>query len=345
MEFSAGQIAEIIHGTVDGTADVKVNCLSKIEEGAKGSLCFLANPKYTHFIYDTSASVVIVNHDFVAEHPVKSTLIRVDDAYIAFATIIEYYNKLSVVRDGISDLAFISPKAKLEKNVYVGEFSYIGENVTIGENSKIYPQCYIGENCSIGKDTTLYPGAKIYPSSIIGNACTIHSGVVIGADGFGFAPQNGDDYKKINHIGNVIIEDNVEVGANTSIDRGTIGSTIVHKGTKLDNLIQIGHNVEIGENTVIVSQTGIAGSSKIGNNCMIAGQVGIAGHLTIADNIKIAAKSGVASSFTKEGITIMGSPALEIRHYKRSFVHFKNFVEIVQRLDELEKIIKDLKKK
>lgn len=345
MEFTAKQIAKIVHGTIDGDANVKVNKLSKIEEGTNGSLCFLSNPVYTHYIYNSTASIVIVNHDFLPEYPLKTTLIRVENAYVAFATIIEYYNQLTSDRTGISELAYISPSAKIGKNVYIGEFVCICKDVILGDNVKIYPQSFIGDNTIIGDNTLLFAGVKIYHANVIGKNCTLHAGVVIGSDGFGFAFQNGKEYKKIAHIGNVIIEDNVEIGANTTIDRGTIDSTIIRKGTKLDNLIQIGHNVEVDENTVIVSQTGIAGSSKIGKNCMIGGQVGIAGHLTIGDNVKIAAKSGVASSFTEDGITIMGAPAMEIKTYKKSFIHFKHFDEIVHRIYELEKIIEELKKK
>jgi len=343
MEFTAKQVADIIHGTIEGNANEVVNKLSKIEEGTSGSLCFLSNHAYIHYIYTSNASVVIVDNTFVAENPITPTLIRVENAYTAFATIIEYYNLLNTKKAGISPLAFVSPSAKIGKNVYIGEFVFVGENAIIGDNVKIFPQCYIGENTAVGENTLLFTGVKIYHSIIVGKNCIFHAGVVIGADGFGFALQTNTDYKKIVHIGNVIVEDNVEMGANTTIDRGTIGSTIIRKGAKLDNLIQIGHNAEIGENTVIVAQTGVAGSTKIGKNCIIAGQVGIAGHLTIADNVTIAAQSGVGSNVLESGITIMGSPAIEIKAYKKSFIHFKHFNSIVQKMQELEETIKELK--
>jgi len=296
MKFSAKQIAELLNGEIEGNPKVEVNNLSKIEEGKKGSLTFLSNPKYTHFIYSTAATIVIVNKDFVAEQPVRSTLVRVEDAYQAFAKLLEIYNQIKLNKTGISERASIAQSASVGKNVYIAEFAFIGENVEIADNVKIYPQTFVGDNTIIGNNTILYSGVKIYSDNIIGNNCTFHSGVIIGADGFGFAPNCDNNYMKVPQIGNVIIEDNVEVGANTTIDRATLGSTIIRKGAKLDNLIQVAHNVEIGENTVIISQTGIAGSTKIGKNCLIGGQVGIVGHLKIADNVKIEAQSGVASS-------------------------------------------------
>ncbi len=338
MEFSASQIAEIINGKVDGDPDIKVNYVSKIEEGKKGTLSFLANPKYTSYIYDTEASIVLVNNDFKPEKEVKPTLIRVDDAYSAFAKLLEFYNKVKLNKSGISSKAHISSSALIGKNVYIGEFAFIGDGAVIADNAKIYPQVYVGDNAKIGKDTTLFPGSKVYADNIIGNNCNIHSGVIIGSDGFGFAPQ-GTDYMKIAQIGNVILEDDVEIGSNTTIDRATLGSTIIRKGAKIDNLCQIAHNVEIGENTVIASQTGISGSTKIGKNCLFGGQVGIIGHITIADDVKIAAQSGIGKSIRKEGDIVQGSPAFEIGKYQKSYIHFRNLNDIKNRIDELDKKI------
>jgi UDP-3-O-[3-hydroxymyristoyl] glucosamine N-acyltransferase len=338
MEFTAFQIAELIGGSIEGNPDVKVSTLAKIEEGREGSITFLANPKYTPFIYRTSASVVVVGRDFVAEQALSSTLIRVDDAYTAFAQLLDLYNKIKLQPSGISERAFVSDNAKVGSDAYIGEFTYIGRNVRIGNNVKIYPLCYIGDNTLIGDGSILFAGVKVYSDIIIGSNCTLHSGAVIGADGFGFAKQESQDYMKVAQIGNVILEDNVEVGANTTIDRATLGSTILRKGVKLDNLIQIAHNVEIGENTVIAAQTGVSGSSHIGKNCMIGGQVGIVGHITIADNVKVAAQSGIAGNVTEEGAILLGSPAIDAARYKKAFVHFRNLPELVTRLLKLEKL-------
>jgi UDP-3-O-[3-hydroxymyristoyl] glucosamine N-acyltransferase len=342
MEFSAKQIAELLGGIIEGNADIKVNKLSKIEEGELNSLSFLANPLYQEHLYVTDASVVIVNKDFTLEKPIKSTctLIRVDNAYECFAKLLETYNQIQNNKTGIEPNSFISPTATLGENCYVAAFAYIGENVKIGNNVKIYPNSFIGNNAVIGDNTTIFSGVKIHHECKIGNHCTFHSGVVIGADGFGFAPSSENNYKKVPQIGNVVIEDHVEIGANTCVDRATMGSTIIRKGVKLDNLIQIGHNVVVGENTVIVSQTGIAGSTKIGKNCLIGGQVGIVGHLTIADGVKIAAQSGVGSSITEEGAVVQGSPAYAMGDYKRAYVGFKKLPEILERLNELEKKVK-----
>ena len=343
MKFTIKQIAEILNGTVEGNLDASVWKLSKIEEGSEGSLSFLANPLYKQYLYSTEATAVIVNNDFVPEQALNTTLIRVEDAYGAFAKLLEFYNQVKLNKIGISKLAFINVTSKLGDEIYVGEFACIGENVVIGNNVKIYPHVYIGDNTTIGNNTTLYSGVKIYSDIVIGNNCILHSGVIIGADGFGFAPQADNNYNKVAQIGNVIIEDNVEIGANTTIDRATLGSTLIKKGVKLDNQIQIAHNVVIGENTVIVSQTGIAGSTKIGKNCMIAGQVGIVGHLNIGDNVKIAAQSGITSN-VKDGEIIMGSPAFNINEYRKVYVHFRNLTKLVKKIDELEKQIKELKK-
>lgn len=343
MEFSARQIAALLGGTIEGDPDITVNNLSKIEEGTPGTLSFLANPAYTPYIYTTKASIIIVNNDFVPAHPVSGTLIRVENAYNAFARLLEMYQQMMTKKTGISPQAFISPGAVIGENAYIGEFTYIGEQVTIGRNVRIHPQCYIGNSVTIGDDTELYPGVKIYHNCIIGSYCTVHGGVVIGSDGFGFAPQSDNNYQKVPQIGNVILEDHVEVGSNTTIDRATLGSTIIRKGVKLDNLIQVAHNVEIGENTVIAAQTGISGSTKIGRNCMFGGQVGLVGHLHIADNVKIGARSGVEGHIKQEGAIVLGAPAMDITKARRSFIHWRNFDEIVKRIDKLEKLWKQNK--
>jgi UDP-3-O-[3-hydroxymyristoyl] glucosamine N-acyltransferase len=336
MEFSASQIAAVLEGSVDGNPEVRISRLSKIEEGEPGSLSFLANPKYTPYIYTTKASIVIVSKDFNPDQPVQSTLIRVDDAYTSFAKLLELYNQIKNEKKGVSSLAFVSKSAIIGKDVYIGEFAFIGENVVVGDQTKVFPQVFLGDNVKIGASSTLFAGVVIYSDNIIGSNCTIHGGVVIGADGFGFAPQQDKNYKKVAQIGNVIIEDDVEIGSNTTIDRATLGSTIIRRGAKLDNLIQIAHNVEIGENTVIAAQTGISGSTKIGKNCMVAGQVGFVGHLNIGDDVKIGAQSGISGDL-KDGSIVMGSPAIDISTHRRALVHFKNLPEIVKRLDQLEK--------
>ncbi len=342
MNYKAKEIAELLNGIIEGDETVSVNTLSKIEEGVPGSISFLANPKYTQFIYTTQASIVIVDKDFKPENPVATTLIRVENAYVAFAQLLDFYHKSKTDKKGISSQAFVSETASIGKNVYIGEFAYIGDDVVVGDNSKIYPQAFIDQNSRIGAGTTIFAGVKIYSETLIGNNCVIHAGVVIGGDGFGFAPQDDNQYKKIAQIGNVIIEDDVEIGANTTIDRATLGSTIIRKGVKLDNLIQVAHNVEIGENTVVAAQTGISGSTKIGKNCMIAGQVGIIGHLNIGDNVKISAQSGITSSI-KEGLIMFGSPAFESSKYRKAYVHFRNLDKIVARIDKLEAQAKENK--
>ncbi len=334
MEFSVKQIADILGGTVEGDASAKVNTLSKIEEGQALSLSFLANPTYEPYIYETKATAVIVNKSFVATKKINATLIRVDDAYKSFAVLLDTYNKVKLNKSGIEQPSYINKTATCGENIYVGAFAYIGEQSVIGNNVKIYPGVYIGDNVKIGDNTTLFAGAKVYSDCIIGKECTLHSGVIVGGDGFGFAPNSENNYNKVPQIGNVIIEDNVEVGSNTTIDRATLGSTIIRKGVKLDNLIQIAHNVEIGENTVIAAQTGVAGSTKIGKNCMIGGQVGIIGHLTIANGVKIAAQSGVGNSITKENEIVQGSPAFGIGDYKRSYVFFRKLPELVAKWEE-----------
>jgi len=340
MIFKACDIAEMLNGTVEGDGNVSVHKFSKIEEGEPGSLSFLANPKYNSFLYTTNASLVIVNNDLELEKEVQPTLIRVDNAYTAFAKLLELYSQYKQAKEGISPLASIAKSAQIGKDVYIADFVFIGENVVIGDKAKIYPQAYIADNVKIGSNTTIFSGVNIYADCEIGNDCIFHSGVIIGSDGFGFAPQDGSDYQKIPQIGNVIIEDNVEIGSNTTIDRATMGSTILRNGVKLDNLIQIGHNVEIDENTIVVAQTGISGSTRIGKNCMIAGQVGIIGHIKIGDNVKIAAQSGVSTN-VKDGSIIFGSPAFEAGKYRKAYVHFRNLQKIVDRIDKLEERINE----
>ncbi|HEY9113286.1 MAG TPA: UDP-3-O-(3-hydroxymyristoyl)glucosamine N-acyltransferase [Bacteroidales bacterium] len=340
MKFTAKQIAEALGGKVDGKPETEVSNLSKIEEGKPGTLSFLANPKYASYIYETNASIVIVNENFVPEKPIKATLIRVKDAYSSFATLLEMYQQAKFKRTGISNQAFIDPSAKIGTDVYVGEFVSIGPGTVISDKVKIYPNTVIGGDCKIGEGTVIYAGAKIYDDTIIGNECTIHAGVVLGSDGFGFAPQDDNNYRKVPQIGNVVIEDRVEIGSNTTIDRATLGSTIIRRGVKIDNLIQIAHNVEIGENTVIAAQTGISGSTKIGKNCMIGGQVGIIGHLVIADGVKIAAQAGVGKSIMEENYIVEGSPAFNVREYQRSYVHFRRLDSIVKRINDLERKLK-----
>ncbi len=341
MEFTAGQIAALLNGIVEGDADVRVSNLSKIEEGKPGTMTFLANMKYSHFLYTTGASIVVVNHDFIPLHPVTATLIRVDDAYNAFAALLEKFGQTRAGKKTISNLAFLSESAKIGNDCSVGEFSYIGEDAIIGNNVTIYPQVYIGNKVTIADNTVIYPGVRIYRDCIIGRNCTLHAGVVIGSDGFGFAPQSDNNYRKVPQIGNVILEDDVEVGSNTTIDRATLGSTIIRKGVKLDNLIQVAHNVEIGENTVIAAQTGISGSTRIGKNCLMGGQVGIVGHLIIADNVKIGAQSGVEGNIPAEGAIVLGSPAIEVMKARKSYIHWRNFDNIVRRLNHLEKQFKE----
>ncbi len=339
MEFTAGQIAAFLNGTVDGDPEVRVSNLSKIEEGKPGTMTFLANMKYASYLYTTGASVVVVNNDFVPAQPVSATLIRVENAYSAFAMLLEKYSAVQAGVRGISELACISGSASMGSNCAVGEFSYIGEEVTLGDHVTIHPQVYIGNKVKIGNNTILYPGVKIYRECVIGNDCTLHSGVIVGSDGFGFAPQSDHHYQKVPQIGNVVIEDDVEIGSNTTIDRATLGSTLIRKGVKLDNLIQVAHNVEIGEHTVIAAQTGISGSTKIGRNCLIGGQVGIVGHLTIADNVMIGAQSGIEGNILKEGAIVLGSPAIDVLKARKSYIHWRNFDDIVRRLNHLEKKI------
>lgn len=338
MKFTAAQIAEILNGTVDGDEKLAVSKLAKIEDATKGSLTFLANPKYTHYIYSTEASIAIVNNDFVPENTIKITLIRVENAYKGFSQLLEYYNEVKMNKTGIENPVFVAESAKYGENLYLGAFSYLGENVKIGDNVKIYPNVYLGDNVTIGDNTVLFTGAKLYSETIVGKFCVINSGVVIGADGFGFTSNEKGEYHKVPQTGNVIIEDNVDVGPGTTIDRATLGSTIIKKGVKLDNQIQIAHNVIIGENTVIAAQTGVAGSTKIGKNCMIGGQVGIAGHIVIGDNVKIQAQTGIGRN-VKDNETLQGSPAFNYGDFNKSYVYFKNLPKIMERLNIVEKKI------
>ncbi|MCL4166369.1 UNVERIFIED_CONTAM: hypothetical protein GTU68_040846, partial [Idotea baltica] len=319
-----------------GNPDVEVSKLSKIEEGTEGSLTFLANPKYTPFIYSTLASVTIVNKTFQPEDEIQTTLIKVEDAYKSFSKLLEYYNQVKNNKVGIEQPNYVSESATYGENVYLGAFSYLGDNVKLGNNVKIYPQAYIGDNVTIGDNTTIFSGAKLYSETQVGKNCIINSGAIIGADGFGFTPDENGAFQKIPQTGNVIIEDYVDIGSATTIDRATLGSTIIRKGVKLDNQIQIAHNVEIGENTVIAAQTGIAGSTKIGKYCMIGGQVGIAGHLTIGDSVKVQAQTGIGHR-VKDGEKLYGSPAIDYGNYVKSYVHFKNLPAIVKSINELEK--------
>lgn len=335
MKFTAEQIAGVLEGEVVGNPLAEVSTLSKIEEGVDGSLTFLSNPKYVSYIYTTQASVTIVNKDFVPESPISTTLIKVEDAYGAFAKVLTFYAQaINDSKKGIEQPVFMSDDFKYGEDLYLGSFTYIGKNVVLGKNVKIYPNCYIGDNVTIGDNMLMHSGVRIYSDTVIGDDCCFHSGVIIGADGFGFAPNADNSYDKIPQIGNVVIENKVEIGAGTTIDRATMGSTIIRNGVKLDNQIQIAHNVEIGENTVIAAQTGIAGSTKIGQHCIIGGQVGISGHITIGNNVRIQAQSGVTKSM-KDEETVQGSPAFNYNDYSKSFVHFKNLPKMVSQFNEL----------
>lgn len=340
MKITAEQIAGLLEGEVVGDATVEVSQLAKIEEGVPGTLSFLSNPKYNNHIYSTQASIVIVNNSFVPEHPISATLIKVEDAYKSFSKLLEYYNQVKLMKSGIEQPSVISEGVIYGEDLYLGSFSYIGKNSKLGNNVKIYPNSFIGDNVVIGDNTVLFAGARVYSETIIGNNCTIHSGTIIGSDGFGFAPVEDGSYTKIPQIGNVVIEDDVEIGAGTTIDRATLGSTRIRKGVKLDNQIQIAHNVEIGEHTVIASQTGVAGSTKIGRNCMIGGQVGIVGHITIGDYVKIQAQSGVSKSL-ENNETVQGSPSLGYADFLKSYIHFRNFPKIVQDIEDIKKRMND----
>jgi UDP-3-O-[3-hydroxymyristoyl] glucosamine N-acyltransferase len=338
MEFTAAQIAGILNGEIEGDASVMVRGLSKIEEGQINTLSFLANPKYEEYIYSTGASVAIVNKTFTpsADLPSTLTLIKVDDAYACFAKLLEAYNQFKVKQPKIEQPSFIADSAKVGDGLYLGAFAYIADGAVIGNDVKIYPNAYIGDNVKIGDGCVIYAGAKIYADCVIGNHCVIHAGAVIGADGFGFAPNQENGYNKVPQIGNVILEDFVEIGANTCVDRATLGSTILRRGVKLDNLVQIAHNVELGENTAMAAQVGVAGSTKIGARVQVGGQVGISGHIKIADEVKIAAQSGIPNDIKKEGEVLLGSPAIPIDDFKKSYFGFRKLPQILKRLQKLE---------
>ncbi|MDR1373278.1 MAG: UDP-3-O-(3-hydroxymyristoyl)glucosamine N-acyltransferase [Dysgonamonadaceae bacterium] len=338
MTFSAKQIAEILHGEIEGNAEITVSRFAKIEEGKPGAISFLSNPKYTNHIYNTQSSIILVNKTFTAEKPLPTTLtlIRVENSYAALADLLTVINNLKPRKSGIETPVHISPTATYDsKQIYIGAFSYIGDNVSIGNKVSLYPHTYIGDNVTIGDDTIIYSGVKIYSDSIIGRRCIIHSGAVIGSDGFGFATED-EIFKKIPQLGNVIIEDDVEIGANTTIDRSVMDSTIIRRGVKLDNLIQVAHNVEIGENTGIAAQVGISGSTKIGSNCLIGGQAGLSGHINIGNNVHIGAQAGIMSN-VEGGKTILGSPAMDAKGFFRSSIIFTKLPEMYKQLGQLQK--------
>jgi UDP-3-O-[3-hydroxymyristoyl] glucosamine N-acyltransferase len=344
MQFTAKQIAGLIEGKIEGNPEVAVSSFGKLEEATEGQLAFLANPKYEEFLYSTKASIIIVNNSLELEKKINATLIRVPDAYSSFAVILTEYAKMARANlNGIQQPVFINATARMGENVFIGAFSYLGENVILGSNVKIYPQVYLGDNVTIDEGSVLYPGVKIHHDCVVGKNVAIHAGAVIGGDGFGFAPQNDGSFKKVPQIGNVVVEDNVEIGANTTIDRATIGSTRIKAGAKLDNLIQIAHNVEIGNNTVIAAQSGVSGSTKIGKNVMIGGQAGFAGHLQIADGSKINAQSGVGKSIKVPNTAVTGSPAFDYGHALRSQILSRNLPELEKRIKQLEQMIESLK--
>lgn len=343
MEFTAAMIASLLNGTVEGDPETKLNTVARIEEGRAGALSFLSNPKYEPFLYTTGASAVLVKNDFTPVKEVSATLIRVDDPYQALAKLLAFYEQARPAKKGIHPSAVIDEKASLGTNLFIGACAVISENAVIGDGCALHPQVYLGENVRIGKNCTLHPGVKVYRDCVIGNDCIIHAGAVIGADGFGFAPVTDANFMKIPQIGNVILEDNVEIGSNTCIDRATMGSTIVRKGVKLDNLIQVGHNCEIGENTVIAAQSGLAGSSVVGKNCMFAGQVGLAGHLRIADGVKIGAQSGIMSTISEENAIYLGYPATDSKQFLKTTVYLRKLPDLSKRVDDLAKAVESLK--
>ena len=346
LEFSAQQIAMMIQGQVEGDASVTVHNFGKIEEATAGQISFLANPKYEAFLYTTAASIIIIGAQQQLKEKIKATLIRVPDAYAAFATLLTKYQELKTQQlEGIQSPSFIAPSAKIGANHFIAAFAYINEGATLGEHVKIFPNVVIGENVKIGNHVTIYPGVVVYADCVIGNHVTIHSGTIIGSDGFGFAPREDGSYQKVPQLGNVVIEDHVEIGANTTIDRATIGSTIIRKGVKLDNQIQIAHNVEIGSNSVIAAQAGVSGSTKIGKNVMVGGQAGFAGHIAIADGIKIAGRTGVTKSFMTANMTLTGYPAADQKQSLRSQVYVKNLPELEKRVQELEILVQQLSQK
>lgn len=344
MQVTAKELSDLLDGTLEGDPNVRVIKPSKIEEAEVGSICFLSNAKYESYIYTTKASVLLVSRDFQPTQALSPTLIRVDDVYASIAVLLEKFGVSESVEQGVSEQAFVHAKARLGKAVSIGLFSVVEEGAIIGDNCTIHPQVFVGKNVKIGNNVTLYPGVKIYQDCVIGDNCIFHANVIIGGDGFGFAPLEDGTYKKLAQIGNVIIEENVEIGANSVVDRATMGSTIIRSGAKLDNLIMIAHNVEVGENTVIAAQAGIAGSTKIGKNCMIGGQAGFVGHITIADGVKVQAQSGINTSIKKEDISVYGSPALPYNDYLRSYALFKRLPDMSKKIKELEQKLKELEK-
>jgi UDP-3-O-[3-hydroxymyristoyl] glucosamine N-acyltransferase len=345
MEFTAQQIADFLGGVIQGNPSVKVNDFSKIEEGKPGTLSFLSNLKYSHYIYESQASIILVNKSFQPERDVLATLIRVEDAYQSLAMLLSLVDQNKPKKTGISTLAFISASAEIDENTYIAPFAYIGDKVKVGKNTSVHPNCSIEDGAKIGDNVTLYSGVKVYNDCVIGSNCTLHSGCVIGSDGFGFAPTEDGSYKKIPQMGNVIIEDNVEIGANSIVDRATLGSTIIRKGVKIDNLVQIAHNVEVGENTVIASQTGISGSTKLGKQCVLAGQVGLAGHLTIADGTIFGAQTGVPNSVKIPNQVLQGYPAIPVMNFHKSAIVHKNLPELQKLIYSMQKRIDELEKK
>ncbi|MFD2864685.1 UDP-3-O-(3-hydroxymyristoyl)glucosamine N-acyltransferase [Mucilaginibacter antarcticus] len=344
MQFTAQQIASLLNGTVEGDPSVAVSALAKIEEAGSGALSFLANPKYEQYLYTTDASIVIINNSLTLTQPVTATLIRVEDAYSAFSILLDAYSTLKLNKSGVEQPSFIHPTATIGQDVYIGAFAYIGPDVKVGDNSKIYPGTYVGDNVTVGNNVTLFAGVKVYFDCVLGDNVIIHSGAIIGSDGFGFAPTGDGTFKKIAQIGNVVLEDDVEVGSNTTIDRATMGSTIIRKGVKLDNLVQIAHNVEIGNNTVIAAQTGISGSTKIGEQVILGGQVGVVGHISVAKGTQVQAQSGISRTITDENKKWAGSPAFAYSSNMRSQVVVQRLPELEKRIQELEKIIAELRK-
>ena len=342
MEFTAKQIAEFIQGTIVGDENAKVHTFAKIEEGVPGAISFLSNPKYIHYIYDTQASIVLVNKDFEPEHPVSPTLIRVDNAYESLAKLLALYESMKPKRTGIDPLAYVAPTAKIGKDVYLAPFSAVGDHAEIGDGTELHPHATVGSGAKVGKNCILYANTTVYHDCRVGNNCILHAGSVIGADGFGFAP-SAEGYEKIPQIGIAILEDNVEVGANSCVDRATMGATIVHSGVKIDNLVQVAHNVEVGSHTVMCAQVGVAGSTKIGEWCVFAGQVGIAGHAVIGDKVTSGAQAGIAGSIRKGHVTVQGSPAIDAKNFARSSVVYKNLPEMYTDVNRMKKEIEELK--
>jgi UDP-3-O-[3-hydroxymyristoyl] glucosamine N-acyltransferase len=345
MEFDAATIAGFLKGEVDGDPNVRVNTIAKIEEGHPGALSFLANPKYEHYIYATKSSIVLVNRSFSPSSKVESTLIRVENAYEAFASLLRLVDQARPRKKGIHATAVIEPTATIGSDVYIGPYAYIGEKCHVGDGTSIYPHVYIGDNATVGNNSILYHRVTVYHECVIGNNCIIHAGTVVGSDGFGFAPQSDNEFMKIPQLGNVVIEDDVEIGANVTIDRSTMGSTFIRRGVKLDNLIQVAHNVEIGENTVMAALTGISGSTKVGKNCMFGGQVGLAGHIKIANGTRIGAQAGVISDIKEENTSVIGSPIMDVKQFLRASVVFRSLPEMKSKLTSLEKAVDNLKKK